>query len=117
MASEDSFLVLDDVKYNSFVIGSDEGLEVLFHCHRQFSEVKTLELLVKLVDVVSNSDGIEDVLRNDVDDDDAEPDIIADDSGDDIAGSNSVGGGGASSSGTQQYLPHFSNLDLNAMRQ
>ncbi|RYQ96727.1 hypothetical protein Ahy_B08g092586 [Arachis hypogaea] len=78
MASEESFLVLklglqgvkqieklfyripisvlrDDVKYDSFVIGSDEDLEVMFHCHRQFPEVRTPELLAKLVDVVSSS--------------------------------------------------------------
>ncbi|RYR29878.1 hypothetical protein Ahy_B01g054474 [Arachis hypogaea] len=58
-------------------------------------------------------DGIDDVLR----DDDVEPGIITDDSGDDIAGSKPAGGGRASSSRTQQYPPHFSNLDLDAMRQ
>ncbi|XP_020978035.1 uncharacterized protein LOC110271452 [Arachis ipaensis] len=47
----------DDVKYDSFVIGSDEDLEVLFHCRRQLPEVRTLELLAKLVDVVSSSGG------------------------------------------------------------
>ncbi|RYQ82137.1 hypothetical protein Ahy_B10g100732 [Arachis hypogaea] len=45
----------DDVKYDSFVIGSDEDLKVLFYCRRQFSEVRTLELLAKLVDVVFRS--------------------------------------------------------------
>ncbi|RYR46127.1 hypothetical protein Ahy_A07g031875 [Arachis hypogaea] len=70
MASEESFLVLvhykgpikkktcsDDVKYDSFVIGSDEDLEVLFHCCRRFPEVGTPKLLAKLVDVVSSSGG------------------------------------------------------------
>ncbi|RYR20208.1 hypothetical protein Ahy_B03g065312 isoform D [Arachis hypogaea] len=47
----------DDVKYNSLVIGSDEDLEVLFHCRQQFPEVRTPELLAKLVDVVSSSGG------------------------------------------------------------
>ncbi|XP_020963613.1 uncharacterized protein LOC110265138 [Arachis ipaensis] len=47
----------DDVKYDSFVISSDEDLEVLFHCRRQFPEVRTPELLAKLVDVVSSSRG------------------------------------------------------------
>ncbi|RYR46873.1 hypothetical protein Ahy_A07g032726 [Arachis hypogaea] len=47
----------DDMKYDSFVIGSDEDLEVLFHCCRQFSEIGTPELLEKLVDVVSSSGG------------------------------------------------------------
>ncbi|RYR04514.1 hypothetical protein Ahy_B06g084273 [Arachis hypogaea] len=46
------------VKYNSFVIDSDEGLQVLFHYRRQFPEVRILELLAKLVDVISNSGGL-----------------------------------------------------------
>ncbi|XP_016165201.1 uncharacterized protein LOC107607811 [Arachis ipaensis] len=46
-----------DVKYDLFVIRSDEDLEVLFHCRRQFSKVRTPELLAKLVDVVSSSGG------------------------------------------------------------
>ncbi|XP_015942773.1 uncharacterized protein LOC107468045 [Arachis duranensis] len=50
-------ILWDDVKYDSFVIGSDKDLEVLFHYRRQFPEVRTLELLAKLVDVVSNSGG------------------------------------------------------------
>ncbi|XP_057759991.1 uncharacterized protein LOC130980316 [Arachis stenosperma] len=73
MTSEESFLVLvhyrrlikkkarsvlrEDAKYDSFVIGNDEDLEVLFHCRRQFSDVRTPELLAKLVDVVSSSNG------------------------------------------------------------
>ncbi|RYR74912.1 hypothetical protein Ahy_A02g009623 isoform B [Arachis hypogaea] len=47
----------DDVKYDYFIIGSDEDLQVLFYCRRQFFEVKTPELLAKLVDVVSSSGG------------------------------------------------------------
>ncbi|XP_016185095.1 uncharacterized protein LOC107626710 [Arachis ipaensis] len=47
----------DDVNYDCFIIGSDEDLQVLFHCRRQFSEVRTPELLTKLVDVVSSSRG------------------------------------------------------------
>ncbi|RYR43904.1 hypothetical protein Ahy_A08g040294 [Arachis hypogaea] len=50
-------LLRDDVKYDSFIIGSNEDLQVLFHCRRQFSKVQTPELLTKLVDVVSNSVG------------------------------------------------------------
>ncbi|RYR05234.1 hypothetical protein Ahy_B06g085113 isoform E [Arachis hypogaea] len=60
---------------------------------------------------------IGDALLDDDGDDDVEPDLIADDSGDDIAASNPAGAGGGSSSGTQQYSPHFSSLDLDAMRQ
>ncbi|RYR31903.1 hypothetical protein Ahy_B01g056849 [Arachis hypogaea] len=47
----------DDVKYDSFVISSDEDLQVLHYCRGQFFEVKTPELLAKLVDVVSSSGG------------------------------------------------------------
>ncbi|RYR62833.1 hypothetical protein Ahy_A04g020585 isoform B [Arachis hypogaea] len=176
----------DDMKYDSFVIGSDEDLEVLFHCHRQYPEVRTAELLAKLIDVVSNIGGsnrntqtpgtaagsssrhvgasssvpviapqdepvaspsftvdlnrsgggevgivdrvpiflqcgapasMDDALPDDDDADDVESDIIADDSGDDITASNLVGASGGSSSGTQQYPPYFSSLDLDAMRQ
>ncbi|RYR62829.1 hypothetical protein Ahy_A04g020585 isoform F [Arachis hypogaea] len=172
--------------YDSFVIGSDEDLEVLFHCHRQYPEVRTAELLAKLIDVVSNIGGsnrntqtpgtaagsssrhvgasssvpviapqdepvaspsftvdlnrsgggevgivdrvpiflqcgapasMDDALPDDDDADDVESDIIADDSGDDITASNLVGASGGSSSGTQQYPPYFSSLDLDAMRQ
>ncbi|RYR10626.1 hypothetical protein Ahy_B05g079079 isoform A [Arachis hypogaea] len=48
-------VVRDRLKYNSFVIGSDEDLQVLFHCRRQFPKVRIPELLAKLVDVVSSS--------------------------------------------------------------
>ncbi|RYR40462.1 hypothetical protein Ahy_A09g046219 [Arachis hypogaea] len=45
------------VKYDCFTIGSDEDLQVMFQCRRQFPEVRTPELLAKLVDVVSISGG------------------------------------------------------------
>ncbi|XP_015940979.1 uncharacterized protein LOC107466518 [Arachis duranensis] len=105
------------VKYDYFTISSDEDLQVLFHCRRQFSEVRTPELLAKLVDVFAATAGLGDALLDDQDDDDVEPDIIADDSGDDIGPSEPAGVGGGSSFGTQQYPPHFSSLDLDAMRQ
>ncbi|RYR61451.1 hypothetical protein Ahy_A04g018635 [Arachis hypogaea] len=47
----------DTVKYDCFTIGSDEDLQVMFHCRRQFPEVRTPKLLAKLVDVVSSSGG------------------------------------------------------------
>ncbi|RYR31772.1 hypothetical protein Ahy_B01g056673 [Arachis hypogaea] len=47
----------DTVKYDCFTIGSDEDLQVMFLSRRHFSEVKTPELLAKLVDVVSSSGG------------------------------------------------------------
>ncbi|XP_052114421.1 uncharacterized protein LOC107480580 [Arachis duranensis] len=176
----------DTVKYDSFTIGSDEDLQVMFICRRQFPEVKTPELLAKLVDVVSSSGGsnrnantiaavagsrsrpavassslpvyeppmqpvasssfaidlsgnvgdevrygehvptevhcptpagvVED-LFDDPDDDDVEPDMIADESGDDLGTTDPRRAIGGSSSGTQQYPPYFSSLDLDAMRQ
>ncbi|XP_057763261.1 uncharacterized protein LOC130983091 [Arachis stenosperma] len=48
-------VVRDGVKYDSFMIDSDNDLQVLFHCHRQFFEVRTHELLGKFGDVVSIS--------------------------------------------------------------
>ncbi|RYR29273.1 hypothetical protein Ahy_B01g053640 [Arachis hypogaea] len=61
--------------------------------------------------------GVRDGLLDDPKDDDVEPDMIADDSGDDVGASEPAGVGGGSSSGTQQYPPHFSSLDLDAIRQ
>ncbi|RYR73773.1 hypothetical protein Ahy_A02g008271 isoform I [Arachis hypogaea] len=176
----------DTVKYDCFTIGSDEDLQVMFLCRRQFPEVRTPELLAKLVDVVSSSGGsnrnttnlataagsssrpavgsssvpvyepvvqavaspsfavdlngsvgdevgsrenlpnpllgvaplgVRDGLLGDAEEDDVEPDMIDDDSGDDIGASEPALVVGGSSSGTQQYPPHFSSLDLDAMRQ
>ncbi|XP_015949406.1 uncharacterized protein LOC107474296 [Arachis duranensis] len=61
--------------------------------------------------------GLGDELLDDVDDDDVDPDLITDDSGNDIGASEPARAGGGSNSGTQQYPPHFSFLDLDAMRQ
>ncbi|RYR12823.1 hypothetical protein Ahy_B04g070154 isoform D [Arachis hypogaea] len=174
----------DDL-YDCFTIGSNEDLQVMYHCRQQFSEVRTPELLAKLVDVVSSSGGsnrnthtlamvagsssrpavasssvpayepptqsvaspsfavdlrgnvgdevgtgehlptslhcatpagVGDGLCDDPDNDDVEPDLIADDSGDDLGASDPRGAAGGFSSGTQQYPPHFSSLDLDAMR-
>ncbi|RYQ87433.1 hypothetical protein Ahy_B09g094951 [Arachis hypogaea] len=176
----------DFVKYDCFTIGSDDDLQVIFHCRRQFPEVRTPKLLAKLVDVVSSSGGsnrntntlatvagsssrpavasssvpayepptqpvaspsfavdlsgnvgdevgtweylptsvqcaapagVGDAFFDDPEGDDVEPDTIADDSGDDIGASEPGGAAGGSISGTQQYPPHFSSLDLDAMRQ
>ncbi|RYR26813.1 hypothetical protein Ahy_B02g061115 isoform F [Arachis hypogaea] len=156
----------------------------MFLCRRQFPEVRTPELLAKLVDVVSSSggsnrnttnvataagsssmaavasssvpvyepaaqlvaspsfavdlnDGVRDevgsfdVLPNplhgvppvgvgdgelgDPDEDDVEPETIEDDSGDEVVAAGPALAGGGSSSGTQQYPPYFSSLDLDAM--
>ncbi|RYR42462.1 hypothetical protein Ahy_A08g038949 isoform B [Arachis hypogaea] len=158
----------------------------MFLCRRQFPEVRTPELLAKLVDVVSSSGGsnrntttlatpagsssrpavtssfvpvyqpvvqavaspsfavdlngsvgddvrsrenlpndllgvaplgVGDGVLGDPDEDDVEPDMIDDDNGDDIGASELALAAGSSSTGTQQYPPHFSSLDLDAMRQ
>ncbi|XP_015971202.1 uncharacterized protein LOC107494676 [Arachis duranensis] len=47
----------DTVKYDCFTISSDEDLQVMFLCRQQFPEVRTPELLAKLVNVVSSSGG------------------------------------------------------------
>ncbi|RYR79773.1 hypothetical protein Ahy_A01g004585 [Arachis hypogaea] len=51
------YVVRERMKYNLFVIDSDENLQVLFHYHRQFSYVRIPELLAKVVDVVSSLGG------------------------------------------------------------
>ncbi|XP_052114487.1 uncharacterized protein LOC127745599 [Arachis duranensis] len=61
--------------------------------------------------------GVGDGLLGDAEEDDVEPDMIDDDNGDDIGASEPALAVGGSSSGTQQYPPHFSSLDLDAMRQ
>ncbi|RYR13769.1 hypothetical protein Ahy_B04g070590 isoform A [Arachis hypogaea] len=146
----------DTVKYDCLTIGSDEDLQVMFLCRRQFPEVRTPELLAKLIDVVSSSRGsnrnttnvataagsssraavasssvpvyepnalegvppvgVGDGVLGDADEDDVEPDTIEDDSGDEVGATGPALAGGGSSSSTQQYPPHFSSLDLDAMR-
>ncbi|QHO44298.1 Putative mutator sub-class protein [Arachis hypogaea] len=143
----------DTVKYDCFTIGSDEDLQVMFLCRRQFPEVRTPELLAKLVDVVSSSGGsnrntttvataagsssrpavayssvpvyepvgvppvgVGDGLLGDAEEDDVEPDMIEDDSGDEVGATEPALAVGGSSSGTHQYPPHFSSLDLDVMR-
>ncbi|XP_057746270.1 uncharacterized protein LOC130965529 [Arachis stenosperma] len=173
------------VKYDCFTINNDVDLQVMFLCRRQFPEVRTPELLARLVDVVSSSGGsnqntntianpagsssrpavasssvpvyepvvqpvaspsfavdlngtegdevverenlpnalvgvapvgVGDGFLGDEEDDDVEPDMIDDDNTDDIGANGPVLAVGGSSSGTQQYPPHFSSLDLDAMR-
>ncbi|KAL4328982.1 hypothetical protein AHAS_Ahas13G0254500 [Arachis hypogaea] len=48
-------VVAAGVKYKTFVIGSDEDLQVLFHCRRSFSEVRIPELFAKLEDGIDSS--------------------------------------------------------------
>ncbi|RYR53488.1 hypothetical protein Ahy_A06g028634 isoform A [Arachis hypogaea] len=159
----------DTVKYDCLTIGSDEDLQVMFLCRRQFPEsgdsnrnttnvataagsssraavafssVPVYEPAVQLVaspsfavdlnDGVGDEVGSFDILPNalqgvplvgvgdgvlgDVEEDDVEPDTIEDDSGDEVGATRPALAGGGSSSGTQQYPPHFSSLDLDAMR-
>ncbi|XP_057745287.1 uncharacterized protein LOC130963154 [Arachis stenosperma] len=61
--------------------------------------------------------GVGEGLCDDPDDDEVEPDIIADESGNEVGASDPIRPTGGSSSGTNQYPPHFSSLDLDAMRQ
>ncbi|RYQ98754.1 hypothetical protein Ahy_B07g086534 isoform C [Arachis hypogaea] len=159
----------DTMKYDCLTIGSDEDLQVMFLCRRQFPEsggsnrnttnvataagsssmaavastsVPVYEPAVQLVaspsfavdlnDGVGDEVGSFDILPNalqgiqpvgvgdgvlgDADEDDVEPDTIEDDSGDEVRATGPALVGGGSSSGTQQYPPHFSSLDLDAMR-
>ncbi|XP_057758603.1 uncharacterized protein LOC130979234 [Arachis stenosperma] len=112
-------ILWDDVKYDSFVIGSDEDLQVLFHYCRQFLEpeaalVASLSFAANLNytrdgemgdngpfgDVMMLMAGIPNV---DEDGDDVEPAAIVDDSDDELAMSTPTGGGGATISGTLQF--------------
>ncbi|RYR74913.1 hypothetical protein Ahy_A02g009623 isoform A [Arachis hypogaea] len=45
----------DDVKYDYFIIGSDEDLQVLFYCRRQFFEVKGSNQNTHTIDTVAGS--------------------------------------------------------------
>ncbi|XP_015947396.1 uncharacterized protein LOC107472365 [Arachis duranensis] len=102
----------ETVMYDCFTVGSNEDLQVMFHCRRQFPEVRT-----RTVGKCAAPAGVGDGLLDDPEDDDVEPNMIVDDNGDDVGASEPAGAGGGSSSGTQQYPPHFSSLDLDAMRQ
>ncbi|XP_016169604.1 uncharacterized protein LOC107612375 [Arachis ipaensis] len=151
------------VRYETFVIGSDEDMQVLFHCRCSFLEVRIPELLAKLEDGVDSFgasalnpqsttvDGaltsmpvvaaavliheaeragavhasvptvvpdfdfeagpnrVENVLCDD--DSDEEPVDIGGDSDDDIPRGTPTAHGGFGS-GTQEYPPHLSSLNL-----
>ncbi|XP_072094146.1 uncharacterized protein [Arachis hypogaea] len=60
--------------------------------------------------------GVGDGVLGDAEEDDVELDTIEDDSGDEVGATGPALPGGGSSSDTQQYPPHFSSLDLDAMR-
>ncbi|XP_016207298.1 uncharacterized protein LOC107647764 [Arachis ipaensis] len=48
-------VVSSGVQYETFVIGSDEDMGVLFHCRRNFPEVRIHELFAKLEDRLKSS--------------------------------------------------------------
>ncbi|RYQ94442.1 hypothetical protein Ahy_B08g089350 [Arachis hypogaea] len=78
-------------------------------------EVGSFDILPNALQGVP-SVGVGDGVLGDADEDDVEPDTIEDDSGDEVGATGPALAGGGSSSGTQQYPPHFSSLDLDAMR-
>ncbi|MED6132502.1 hypothetical protein PIB30_019644 [Stylosanthes scabra] len=47
-------MVSQGVKYGCFAVERDGDLQVLFHCRRQFSEVRTTELFVEIVDPLAS---------------------------------------------------------------
>ncbi|XP_015963860.1 uncharacterized protein LOC107487679 [Arachis duranensis] len=147
-------VVSTGVRFETFVIGSDEDLQVLFHCRRSFPEVRIPEMFAKLEDRVDSSgasapgpqsttgggastslplvhavvlppeperaevefevgpDRVENALCDD--DSDEEPLDIGGDSEDDIPIAAAHGGSG---SATQEYPPHLSSLNLEALGQ
>ncbi|MED6176745.1 hypothetical protein PIB30_091181 [Stylosanthes scabra] len=50
-------VVSEHVKYGSFVVQTDADLEVIFHCRRDFPEVRTTALFAKLEDIIASSGG------------------------------------------------------------
>ncbi|MED6156644.1 hypothetical protein PIB30_016191 [Stylosanthes scabra] len=50
-------VVTHGVKYGCFAKEADEDLQVLFHCRRQFQEVRTTELFVELLGPLVSSGG------------------------------------------------------------
>ncbi|XP_057755544.1 uncharacterized protein LOC130974702 [Arachis stenosperma] len=149
-------VVSTGVRYETFMIGSDEDLQVLFHCRHSFPEVRIPEMFAKLEDRVDSSGaltpgpqsttvggastslpvvaavvpppeperaGVEfevgpDQVENALCDDnsDEEPVDIGGDSEDDIPRGVRTAHGG-SGSGTQEYPPHLSSLNLEAIGQ
>ncbi|XP_016195287.1 uncharacterized protein LOC107636281 [Arachis ipaensis] len=107
------------VKYETFMIGSDEDMQVLFHCRQSFPEVRIHNFWVatsacSILNIVREGepDQVENVMRED--DSDEKPTDIGEDSDEDIL-TNPVTHQGLSSSGTQQHPPHFSTLNFDAI--
>ncbi|MED6143758.1 hypothetical protein PIB30_009007 [Stylosanthes scabra] len=49
------FIVAQGVKYGCFSVEEDNDLQILFHCRRQFPEVRTTELFVDIADPLASS--------------------------------------------------------------
>ncbi|XP_057719239.1 uncharacterized protein LOC130933633 [Arachis stenosperma] len=124
-------VVSSGVQYETFVIESDEDMEVLFHCRRNFSVVRIHELFAKLEDGVDTlagrspslitslvgsgeADHVEDAMRKD--DSHDEPDHISGDSEEEILMAPPAPQG-PSSSGSHQQPPQFPTLNLEAVSQ
>ncbi|MED6132232.1 hypothetical protein PIB30_017309 [Stylosanthes scabra] len=50
-------VVAQGVKYGCLAIEGDEDLQIVFHCRRQFPEVRTMELFVEVADSLVSSGG------------------------------------------------------------
>ncbi|MED6191998.1 hypothetical protein PIB30_006146 [Stylosanthes scabra] len=50
-------VVAQGVKYGCFAVEGDDDIQILFHCRRQFPEVRTTELFVEIVDPIASSGG------------------------------------------------------------
>ncbi|MED6134958.1 hypothetical protein PIB30_041843 [Stylosanthes scabra] len=51
------FVVARGVKYGCFAVEWDDDLQILFHCRRQFPEVRTTELFIEIADPIASSGG------------------------------------------------------------
>ncbi|MED6129626.1 hypothetical protein PIB30_109749, partial [Stylosanthes scabra] len=50
-------VVARGVKYGCLAVEGDDDLQILFHCRRQFPEVRTTELFVEIADSLASSGG------------------------------------------------------------
>ncbi|MED6178812.1 hypothetical protein PIB30_111123, partial [Stylosanthes scabra] len=50
-------VVAQGVKYGCLAIEGDDDLQIVFHCRRQFPEVRTTELFVEVADLLASSGG------------------------------------------------------------
>ncbi|MED6210458.1 hypothetical protein PIB30_064264 [Stylosanthes scabra] len=50
-------VVAQRVKYGCLAVEGDDDLQILFHCRRQFPEVRTTELFVEIAESLASSGG------------------------------------------------------------